>query len=122
VGTTDDEARTAMRLGGRIAGRKRALRVASDPQREMAAVWAGRQARYERQVDPDGVLPPHERAKLAKAAERVAMAELSLRRHQAAKRRRQAAATVDALTRRVGELDAADAPERMADGPGPRGA
>lgn len=47
----------------------------------------GRFARYERQVDPDGVLAPDERYRRAKAAERADMVRLAQR--SAAKRRKQ---------------------------------
>jgi len=38
--------------------------------------------RFERQVDPDGVLPPAERAKRATSARRAYMAGLALKRHR----------------------------------------
>lgn len=40
-------------------------------------------ARFERQVDPDGVLPPEERARRAESAKKAHMAALSLKAAQA---------------------------------------
>lgn len=36
--------------------------------------------KFEREVDPDGLLPPEERVRRAKAAQRAYMAQLALRR------------------------------------------
>lgn len=55
-------------------------RWAKTPDRTAASA-AGRKAaedRFERQVDPDGVLPPGERAKLAASARKAFYARLAL--------------------------------------------
>lgn len=56
----------------------------------MAAAWAARDARFERLVDPDGVMEPPARAKAAASARRAHYTELS-RRAAAARSRRAAA-------------------------------
>lgn len=56
-----------------------------------AATAAARQAalgRFERMVDPDGVLPPDERARRADAARSAHMCRMALRSAQARKSRR----------------------------------
>jgi hypothetical protein len=58
-----------------------------------ARTAAARQAaldRFERQVDPDGVLPPHERAVRAAHARKAYFARLALRSAQARRARRAA--------------------------------
>lgn len=50
----------------------------------------GLQARFERQVDPDGVLDPIERAKRAESARKAYFADLA-RKSAAARRKRKAA-------------------------------
>lgn len=47
-------------------------------------------ARFERQVDPDGVLDPIERAKRAESAKKAYFTALSLKASQAARAKRQA--------------------------------
>lgn len=51
-----------------------------------AKMRAAAQARFEQQVDPDGTLPPQERAKRADMARRAHMAAMS---REAVKKRRQ---------------------------------
>jgi hypothetical protein len=55
-----------------------------------APARAGMQARFERQVDPDGVLDPIERAKRAESARKAYFADLT-RKSIAARRTRKAA-------------------------------
>jgi len=45
-------------------------------------------ARYEREVDPDGILDPGERARRAEYAMRAQMSRLALKSVQARRRRR----------------------------------
>lgn len=45
-------------------------------------------SRFDREVDPDGTLPPKERVQRAEAARRAFFAELALKRHQAAMRKK----------------------------------
>lgn len=52
-----------------------------------ARARAGLQAKFERQVDPDGVLAPQERARRAQLAVRAHMCGLSLKAQQARQRR-----------------------------------
>lgn len=56
-----------------------------------APARAGLQAKFERQVDPDGTLDPAERAKRAESARKAYYAELT-RKSIAARRRRKTAA------------------------------
>lgn len=86
-------------LYGRIGGLR--LRATHDPHEYTAA---GRRAfldRFEREVDPDGVLPPGERQARAVAARRAYMAALAAK--SATKRRR--SATSDRGTARIAELE-----------------
>lgn len=67
-------------------------RWAQEPDRSAATApaRAGLQARFERQVDPNGVLDPVERAKRAESARKAFYADLT-RKSIAARRRRKAA-------------------------------
>jgi hypothetical protein len=91
-----EERRLRGRLGGLMASAKH------DPHVTTAAARAGAEASYERQVDPDGVLPPAERARRARAARAAHFVRLSLRSLDARAR-----------PRRRGDDDAAHA-ERQA--------
>lgn len=62
----------------------------TDRTKATAPARAGLQARFERQVDPDGVLDPVERAKRVESARKAYYADLS-RRSAAARRKRKAA-------------------------------
>lgn len=74
------------RLSARVAANERWARMTLDERRAATAkARAARMDRYERQVDPDGVLDPAERAVLAGNAMRAAMSRMSL---AAAKKRR----------------------------------
>lgn len=68
------------------------VRWSREPDRAKATApaRAGLQAKFERQVDPDGVLEPAERAKRAESARKAYFADLT-RRSIAARRRRKAA-------------------------------
>jgi hypothetical protein len=87
----------------------------TDPVGHTAAARAAFLGRFEREVDPDGVLPPTERARRAEHARRAYFLRLALRSSQArrAKRlstpavRRPAAATVDDVSDEMGGPDAA---------------
>jgi hypothetical protein len=59
-----------------------------DPTRAAAAMTRGRWARFERQVDPEGVLTHEERQRRAKAAERAYMVGLALRSAQVRRARK----------------------------------
>ncbi len=65
-------------LVGRYAAN---LRWSAIPERERPAATAPARsaflARFERQVDPDGVLPPDERARLAESARKAYMLSLA---------------------------------------------
>jgi hypothetical protein len=83
---TPDEQHTAHVLGGRIGGNRYWAQV----QDRTAATAKQRQAfmdRFEREVDPGGVLTTQERAKRAENARKAYFAELSLRSAQARRRR-----------------------------------
>jgi hypothetical protein len=56
------------------------------------AATAGQLARFDRLVDPDGTLPPEERARRARAALRSHMASLSLKASKAKAAKRTAPA------------------------------
>lgn len=81
-------------LAGRIGGYRRAAMYDS---REMtAAARRGFDARFEREVDPDNVLPPAERARRAEAARKAYFAALAhrsatVRKKRAARKRGDAA-------------------------------
>ena len=86
-------------LYGRIGGLR--LRATHDPHEYTAA---GRRAfldRFEREVDPDGILPPPERAARAEAARKAYMAALAAR--SATARRR--SAMPERETTRIAELE-----------------
>jgi len=66
-------------LRGKIAARSRwATATAADRERQAAAGQGGLLAAFERQVDPDGVLPPAERARRAQSARTAHMLRLAL--------------------------------------------
>ncbi len=65
-----------------------ALHATHDPNETTRAARAAWQARFEREVDPERVLPPAERARRAEAARRGYMLRLSLRAAQARRARR----------------------------------
>lgn len=68
-------------LRGRLAAHTRWATVED----RRAATAAARKAfldRFERQVDPDRVLEPAERARRAESARKAHMARLALKRHQ----------------------------------------
>jgi hypothetical protein len=60
----------------------------SDRAARMAPARLAADRRFERQVDPDGVLPPEERARRAASARRAYMQSLALRSAQARSKRR----------------------------------
>jgi hypothetical protein len=59
-----------------------------DGRQVTAAATVAQLARFDRQVDPDGVLPPEERARRARAALRAHMTTLSLRAQRARRKRK----------------------------------
>jgi hypothetical protein len=77
-----EERRLRGRLGGLRASAKR------DPHQTTAAARAGAEASYERQVDPEGILPAAERTRRARAARAAFFARLSLQSVEARARRR----------------------------------
>lgn len=83
------ETPTERLLRSRLASHTRWSR---EPDRTAATAPArkGLQARFEREVDPDGVLDPAERAKRAESARKAFYADLT-RKSIAARRRRKAA-------------------------------
>lgn len=70
---TPEERRLIGRLGGRVA------RAKHDPRATTEAARAAAEAAYERQVDPDAVLLPAERARRARAARAAFFTSLALR-------------------------------------------
>lgn len=60
--------------------------------------------RFEKQVDPDGVLPPAERARRAEHAKRAHFQRLALRSAQSRRRAREATATAEAAEAELAEL------------------
>ncbi|MCK9921228.1 hypothetical protein MXD61_04805 [Frankia sp. AgPm24] len=82
---------TTRRLVAQIGGNAR-VRQAVSPQEMTAPARAAFLARFEREVDPDGTLPPDERVTKARAALREQMARVSLARVQSSTRRRAEAA------------------------------
>jgi hypothetical protein len=77
---------TGRTLRARLAASERWARE-PDRTKATAAARAGLQARFEREVDPDGVLTPEERAKRADSARRAHYTRMAL-----ARRRKQKAA------------------------------
>ncbi|MFC8619735.1 hypothetical protein ACFT9M_25460 [Micromonospora purpureochromogenes] len=95
-------------LVARLAAHERWARTAD----RTAATAAARKAaadRFESQVDPDGLLPPADRARLAESARKAFFTRLALKSAQA-RRARHAAAELDA------EVDAALASAVTKDG------
>jgi hypothetical protein len=84
-----DPTKAERSLRARIAASER---WAATPQAERRAATAAARAafadRFERQVDPDGVLAPEERARRAEHARRAHFARLALRSAQARRARR----------------------------------
>lgn len=70
---TDEERRLIGRLGGLRA------RARHDPRAATEVARAASEARYAKQVDPDGVLPPAERARRARAARSAYFASILLK-------------------------------------------
>jgi hypothetical protein len=85
------EERTAKSLGGRIGANRRWSQVED----RVAETAPARQAfldRFDREVDPDGVLDVAERGRRATNARRAYFAELGLRSAQARARRKRGSA------------------------------
>lgn len=59
----------------------------SDPSARTAPGRAAFNARFEKEVDPDGILPPKERARRAEHARKAYFARLALKSAQARSRR-----------------------------------
>jgi hypothetical protein len=77
---------SAQVLGGRLGAYRRWART-SDRTAATAPARAAFASRFEREVDPDGKLPAHERAQRADAARSAFYAELALKRHQGKRRK-----------------------------------
>lgn len=75
---TPEQRSTRSRLGNHVR-----WAAVSDPKAETAPARKGFMARFERQVDPDGVLPADERIRRAKHALKAHMTELALRSSKA---------------------------------------
>lgn len=93
-------------LAGRIAAN---TRWAKEPDRYAATAPAreGMAAKFEREADPDGVLPPAERARRAESLRKAYFARLGLRSAQSRRRAR----TEAAEAAEAAELDAAERAE-----------
>lgn len=74
-------------LGGRLGAYRKWARC-EDRAAAVSASHASFNARFEREVDPDGQLPPHERALRVAAARSAYYAELALIRHRNRKSQR----------------------------------
>ena len=72
---------TAQVLGGRIGAYRKWARC-TDRAAAVAASHASFNARFEREIDPEGVLPELERAQRAQAARSAHFAAMALKRHQ----------------------------------------
>ncbi|XVV05815.1 hypothetical protein ACQPW3_10665 [Actinosynnema sp. CA-248983] len=77
---------TAGRIGAHVSWSRTADRSARTAPARRASM-----ARFEHQVDPDGVLPAEERAKRAAHARKAYFAQLALRSHAARRKARTAA-------------------------------
>jgi hypothetical protein len=80
-----------LKLRAKIAANTRWSK--EDPAPTAARGQAGLQARFEREVDPDGTLSPQERTRRAEAARKAHMQRLALRSSQARAARKAGAAT-----------------------------
>lgn len=89
---TDEERRAAQSIGGRIGAHRRWARTV-DRTAATTPGTTGFLARFEREVDPDGVLTPPERARRAKNALSAYMADLSRRGTRARKQQGSAGMT-----------------------------
>lgn len=87
---TPEEQHSAKSIGGKVGAHRRWSRT-TDRSAATAKARAAFASKFEEQVDPDGTLPPVERARLAENARKAYFAELSLRRVQAAARRKRSA-------------------------------
>lgn len=74
----------------RVAAAHASWAKTPDRAARLAAAWEAREARFERLVDPDGVMAPAARAAAAASARKAFYAEMA-RRSAAARRRRQSA-------------------------------
>lgn len=77
------------KLAARIAAHDRWAHV-SDRSVETAPARTAFMATFERQVDPDGILPPDERARRAEHARKAHFARLALKSARARRRSREA--------------------------------
>lgn len=64
-------------IAGSIGGHTRAART-SDWAAAMAPAWRGQMDRYERMVDPEGVLPDGQRRRQAESMRRAEMKRIAL--------------------------------------------
>lgn len=84
VASKDAQEREAIaRLGGYVSWAHEV-----DPSARTAPARAAFMRRFERQVDPDGVLPEHERRRRAESARRAYYTQLSIKAQQARRARR----------------------------------
>ena len=74
-----------MALRGRIGAYR--LHATHDPKETTKAARAAFLSRFETEVDPDGTLPPEERARRAKAAHKAYMAQLARKSANSRRRR-----------------------------------
>ena len=80
---SDGERQTWGRVGGLRAWAK------NDPEVLVGPAHRGFRARFEREVDPDGILDPAERAKRADRARRAYMLTLAAKSAQTRRRKRE---------------------------------
>lgn len=83
------------RLRAQIAANTRWSR--EDPAVNAVRAQAGLTARFEREVDPDGTLPPAERARRVEAARKAHFQRLALKSAQARQRNRDKAGPAEAV-------------------------
>lgn len=91
-GTAATPSRAVMR--GKVGGLTTVLRYGAN--RIAARARDGLWARFEREADPDGVLPPHERHRRAKLVERGYYAALTLKSVKARRSRKAGHAETEA--------------------------
>jgi hypothetical protein len=111
---------TLAALKGELGGLVRAANV-TDWDQAMAPANRGRQTKWEREVDPDGVLSIAERQRQAKLAERVHMSRLRLDQALTQQRIGRALTDLDGLRAKIARVEAELAEAQAAAGITPSG-
>lgn len=92
-------------LSARVRAHKSWANTA-DPAARTAPARAGLDAKFERQVDPDGTLAPAERDRRAESARKAHFTELALKSVQARRRAADARRAIPVLERQAVEAEA----------------